>query len=71
MVEAINQGVCTECDSSDNNFSDQREYGLAQEEHDYIQFNLRCDCGAESVAIITTRGLVTVGPISHDDASWE
>jgi translation initiation factor 2 beta subunit (eIF-2beta)/eIF-5 len=76
MVEAITQGRCTECGESDDNYTvDKRTYHERPDTDDVgewngIQRDLTCDCGAEATVSITEEGIVTVGPISHDDASW-
>lgn len=77
MVEAINQGECTECQRSDENFSvDDRDYHYFDDDEEYenidmgIRYALVCDCGAESAVAITTEGMFSGGAISHDEASW-
>lgn len=67
MVEAIEQGVCTVCESSDNNYTvDNRKMA----EDAGVTRELRCDCGEVVYLALTEDGIVAGETISHEDASW-
>lgn len=68
MVEAINQGTCTECGESDDNY-----YQLSRSHYisTGITREVQCDCGARATVRITDDGIDTEGAISHENASWQ
>ena len=75
-VQAIAQGTCTECDTSDDNYTEQsRSHHFnpledEDEEPTYISRSIKCNCGATASVTISAEGVETDGPISHEEASW-
>jgi len=75
MVEAINQGTCTGCGKSDDNYSvREREHNVPDDddEHDNatISRTLSCDCGETATVEIGPDGMTAAGSISHENATW-
>jgi hypothetical protein len=64
-IQAVSQGTCTECGSSDDNWSVNRDFSF-----NGIDRRLTCGCGAFAVVRVCDEGLVTKRNISHADASW-
>lgn len=65
-VQAILQGKCTECGSSDDN------YKVVGDDHtgSGLSYELVCDCGAEASIRITTDGVSADDTVSYEEASW-
>lgn len=61
-MQAIDQGECTDCGESDDNYS--------VVTRDFKKRAIECDCGAMAAIVLTEEGIVTSGEISHEDASW-
>lgn len=75
MVEAVTQGVCTECEQSDDNYMQlSRDHNMPDDEdersHAEIERDLRCECGEDATVTITETGIETTGAISHEGATW-
>jgi hypothetical protein len=70
-MEAINQGTCTECGESNDNYTvADEDYDDHEDYGDMIVYALRCACGETANLAITEEGLRAGGTISHADASW-
>lgn len=64
-VQAVAQGVCTNCDNEDDNWSADRQYN--DEGMDYW---LTCECSAHAVVRISEDGLAAMGAVTHESATW-
>jgi len=65
-VQAIQQGTCTECDKSGDNWQvAQRDFSSHG-----VDRLLSCECGARAAVRIGPEGLTARGRVSHEDASW-
>ena len=64
-IQSVEQGACT-CGESDDNYTQ-----TYQEFNDVgISRLVRCQCGERAAIHTTSEGIETVGPISHEEASW-
>lgn len=78
MVEAIRQGECTDCGSSEDNFRTtdrvvrRAPEGMKSTDENvgHVRRELECDCGATATVTITENGLEADGSITHENASW-
>lgn len=65
-IQAVEQGQCTECGKSNDNWAD--------EERDFcsngVDRRLLCECGAAAVVRIGEDGLDARWNITHKNASW-
>jgi hypothetical protein len=66
MVQAIEQGECTECGAMDENYQiEAREMGDSK-----VAYRAICECGASASVTIDGAGLCAESQISHESASW-
>lgn len=65
-IQAILQGKCTECGSSDDNY---KVIGNSHKSSSVL-YEVVCDCGIESTVRITTDGLSSDDTVSYEEASW-
>jgi len=66
MVQAIEQGECTECGAVDDNYLMQaREMGDSK-----VRYRAECECGAIAGVTVDNAGLCAQSGISHESASW-
>ena len=65
-VQAVLQGECTECGSSNDN------YRVTNSEHkgSNLLYEVECDCGTEATVRITPDGLSSDDTVSYQNASW-
>jgi len=65
-IAAVEQGSCTNCDSTDNNwYQEQRDFSS-----NGIDRLLSCDCGSRAAVRLSEEGMTGKGRISHEGASW-
>lgn len=64
-IQAVEQGSCTECDKSGDNWRVKRDVC-----DNGIDRRLYCECGAFAVVRISEDGLDARRQVSHEDASW-
>lgn len=65
-AQCIVQAKCTECGSSNDNYSIQ-EHGHKSSS---IVYELECDCGEETTVMITEDGVSSEENVSYAEASW-
>lgn len=66
-VQAILQGKCTECGSSDDNY----QVTSTKQEGSSVSYSVECECGTSASIRITPDGLSSNDMVSYGYATWK